>query len=108
MITEERKITGNVPRTINLGDSLEKFTKSAMEVLKVIVVDRRPCLLKKVLKNRAEVLYREVRDENQPSKGYLELEKYRLKDLRIWSEDVYGYQELGGEWDKQLNAVGII
>ncbi len=94
-------------RRINLGDSLRDFEKPSRSILRVIEVNNRPCLVKKVFKKEAEVLYRGIKDGNVPAKGYLTLKNYCLKSEMIWSRDIDDYQEIGGKWDNELNSVGI-
>ncbi len=94
-------------RRINIGDSLQNFEKPSRSILRIIEVNDRPCLVKKVSKEEAEVLYRETKDGNVPSRGYLTLKNYCLESERIWSRGIDDYQEFGEKWDNELNAVGI-
>ena len=94
-------------RIINIRDSLQNFERPSRNILRIIEVNNRPCLVKKVLKEKAEVLYRETKEGNVPSRGYLTLKNYCLASERIWSREIDDYQEFGGKWDNELNAVGI-
>ena len=54
-----------IEREVNVGDELE-YMKNINSSL-VLIVGNRKCLLKKISEQEAEVLYRETKDENQPS-----------------------------------------
>lgn len=94
-------------RKISLGDSLQNLEKPSRSILRIVVVDNKPCLIKKVSKTEAEVLYREIKDGNFPSKGYLTLKNYCLESERIQSKGIDNSQEFGGKWDNELNSIGI-
>ena len=94
-------------RIINIGNSLQNLEKPSRNILRIIEVNDRPCLVKKVSKEEAEVLYREIKDGNVPSRGYLTLKNYCLESERIFSRGIDDYQEFGGKWDNELNSVGI-
>ncbi len=88
------------------GDSLKGFVNSPNPV--ILVIENQECLLYRVSKDKAEVLYRNYdKAGGWPTEALLNIKNYHLNSLELKTPPL-GYVDFSSGHNISLNKAGII